>query len=209
MQKLLLGKAEFTANTSEGNGGAIYNANYGGKDSEVNISGNTIFSQNISKGDGGAIYNAGNINLDTAAGDITFKDNEANGIKNDLYLANGSETTITGDSHNVSIGGGLVSETGSALDISGSSNLTIEEGAVADISGSLTSTGAGQVVNNGDVTVSGTSTASITNNGSLTIANGGSYIANVIQDNNDSSITVNDGGIFGTSSTLQGRILNC
>lgn len=199
--------AEFTANTSEGNGGAIYNANYGGKDSEVNISGNTIFSQNISKGDGGAIYNAGNINLDTAAGDITFKDNEANGIKNDLYLANGSETTITGDSHNVSIGGGLVSETGSALDISGSSNLTIEEGAVADISGSLTSTGTGQVVNNGDVTVSGTSTASITNNGNLTIANGGSYIANVIQDNNDSSITVNDGGIFGTSSTLQGGSL--
>lgn len=197
---------QFIGNSATGNGGAIYNAIYGGKDAVLTVNGNTSFVDNTSSAQGGAIYNAGELILDTTIGDIDFSGNIANNIANDMQLADSSVTTVTG-SNNVSIGSGLVSEANSSLDLAGSSNMTIEEGANASISGTMTTTGSGQVINNGTISVDGTSTANITNNGTLTIAQNGSYIADVIQQEAGAAITVEEGGIFGTTSTLQGGSL--
>ena len=199
---------QFIGNSATGNGGAIYNAIYDGKDAVLTVNGNTSFVDNTSSAQGGAIYNAGKLTLDTTNGDIDFSGNIANNIANDMQLAASSVTTVTGsNSNNVSIGSGLVSDAKSSLVLAGSSNMTIEEGANASISGTMTTTGSGQVINNGTISVDGTSTANITNNGTLTIAQNGSYIADVIQQEAGAAITVEEGGIFGTTSTLQGGSL--
>ena len=66
----------FTSNTSVANAGAIYNAG------TATVEG-TTFDGNSATKNGGAIYNKGTLTLKGAG--ITFKNNTANGLGNDIY----------------------------------------------------------------------------------------------------------------------------
>ena len=197
----------FIGNEAKGSGGAIYNTIYGGSDADLTIKGNTSFTGNIAGTDGGAIYNAGGMTLDTTDGNISFSENNANNIANDIYAAANSDTNING-ANNVSIGSGLISEYNSAISINDSAKFVIEEGAAAQIGGTLsTTTDTSSIVNNGQITIQDTGEASgnLTNNGDLVVE--GSCIADVIQESTDASITVKDGGSLKTDSTLKSGYL--
>ncbi len=212
--------ALFEGNSATGgSGGAIYAADFGGHSTDIIVNGNTEFKNNTSSDKGGAIYNASqNFVLDTTEGSITFTDNKANEVANDIFAAENSTSTITG-TNSVSIGSGLVSESNSIVNIKDTSSMVIEETAIADIGGQLTSDTGAYLENKGTVNISGQSSANllnenilnvsgtvtgdIENHGDLFIEDGGSLIANVIQDEADSNISVAAGGIFGTNETLQ------
>ena len=87
------------ADNYAGQGGAIYN------EGTVSVGGGSQFIGNSAAVNGGAIYNAGIANLDTSTGDITFANNTAKNVANDIYAAANSATNIT-SSYNVSIGSG-------------------------------------------------------------------------------------------------------
>lgn len=209
--------SSFKNNTAQGDGGAIYNADYAGNDASLKVSGGTIFDGNKSNGKGGAIYNAGAMNLDTSAGDITFTNNTASGIANDIIAAIDSETNITG-SKNVSIGSGIETAAGSSLSIGGTASLIIEEGVKGQFAGAVTSDSDAYLVNNGEITLSGVnetatggknnsssaniknnadltitgeSTSKITNDGNVTV--NGQYNGNFTQKDKDSTFTIANG----------------
>ncbi len=94
----------FVNNTAATDGGVIYNTR------TVNIIGDNEFSDNTATtGKGGAIYNALTLNLtSTSTGDITFLNNIANGIANDIYNSVGSATiNINGLAGTVEINSGI------------------------------------------------------------------------------------------------------
>ena len=209
--------AVFQNNSATGSGGAIYTSDYGTHASDMTIKGgytdsegniiNTIFSSNTAGDKGGAVYNGGNLTLDTSNGNILFSDNISNDIPNDIYAAAASQTDISG-SGNVSIGSGLISEATSSIAVNDSSNLVIEENVTAQIGGDITTSTTANVVNNGEINISGTGSGNLINNGTLTVDNGGKYVGNVIQTNDDSTISVLEGGTFGSTSELDGGILS-
>ncbi len=198
----------FSNNSSKGDGGAIYVADYDGHDASLTIDSGANFENNNAGGQGGAIYNAGTAELNTTAGeDIAFSGNTAADIANDIYAAASSHTNIYGTG-NVSIGSGLFSETGSYIAVYNTSNLVIEENVTAQIRGDITTSATANVVNNGEINISGTGSGNLVNNGTLTVDNGGKYVGNVIQTNDDSTISVLEGGTFGSTSVLDRGILS-
>lgn len=125
--------SQFVNNNVTGLGGAIYN--YRGdvtvKGGDVTIGTDTyttVFSGNTAGSNGGAIYNAGNLIMDTSDGDISFINNSAGGIANDIYMAADSTFTLNG-SGEVSIGSGISSESVSnAVIVNNGANLVLEQG---------------------------------------------------------------------------------
>jgi len=94
----------FTNNTAYANGGAIYNIV--GRTTTIN--GGTTFENNsvtAAVGNGGAIYNAGTLVLNSDLSDITFTDNTAHGVDNDIY--NTGTTNINGTANSVIINSGI------------------------------------------------------------------------------------------------------
>ena len=210
--------ALFDGNSSAFAGGAVYNDGtslviQGGVADKTLADGSVIqqateFVNNSSASKGGALYNSGSVDLVTSGGDIAFSGNTAADIANDIYAAASSHTNISGTGGNVSIGSGLFSETGSFITVNNTSNLVIEENVTAQIGGDITTSTTANVVNNGEINISGTGSGNLVNNGTLTVDNGGKYVGNVIQTNDDSTISVLAGGTFGSTSVLDGGILS-
>ena len=130
--------ALFSGNKSSNVGGAVYNDGKslvinGGSviktdASETEYEQKTEFINNSATNQGGAIYNAASMELNTGDGDISFANNTANNVANDIYAAADSVTEITG-SHNVSIGSGIAGTT-SAVITNESANLVLETGSL-------------------------------------------------------------------------------
>lgn len=85
-----------------GVGGAIYNAG------TMSIDGGASFDSNEATSAGGAIANAGTLSLDTNDGDITFSNNTANGVANDIHLQGTDESSkavlnVLGNSNSISL----------------------------------------------------------------------------------------------------------
>lgn len=117
--------SKFTENHAATDGGAIYNAIYGG-DGTTTINGGSEFIGNTADGKGGAIFNAGTIILDSSNGDMTFKNNKANNIANDIYMDTNSVMTINGTG-SISFGGGVIGDASASISNNGT-NLVLETG---------------------------------------------------------------------------------
>ena len=212
--------ALFSGNKSSNVGGAVYNDGTslvinGGSVTKTDASGTkyeqkTEFINNSATNKGGAIYNAASMELNTDDGDISFANNTANNVANDIFAAEYSTSNITG-SHNVSIGSGLKSEVNSIINVNEKASLVIEENVTADISGSISTTADAVITNNGTINLNSTSssTGNINNTetGVLNIAidNSAASVQNMADITNDGNVNIT-GNVSGGSITNNGDI---
>ncbi len=178
------------------NGGAIYNSG------TVTVGGGASFANNTASTNGGAIYNSGTLVLNSTAGNITFSGNTATGNGNDIYN-NAGTINISGTANDVIIGGG----------ISGNGNIN--------------KSGAGRLLINGDSSgFHGTFAQSVgtsifttamfdgvmnVTGGAMELANGGAFSTNSIvalggagtlNISTTSNITMSGGNLTGYSGTF-------
>ena len=138
--------SSFTNNKANSLGGAIYN------EGNLTISGNSLFHGNSAGTQGGAIYQFGNtLTLNADSNEIiSFKDNTAKGLNNDIHLQavpegtanfrgdNNATLNITG-SGSVLISGGISSTGTNNLVKTNVANLTISS--LSDFDGNFNITG--------------------------------------------------------------------